>query len=329
MGSTSWLIHCVVRAGAVLTYLIVVHSQPALAREAMRLSATLDGPATAVQAVAFSPDGRWIAAATQGATQLWEAQRGRLVRILDGPTNALAHGLAFAPTGERLASIVDDHTVAIWRIESGERLLSLKAQGHDLASLAYSSDGARIVTASHSGLIEAWNAQGGERLRAVYCPDFDLGDVLAVTVTPDGKIISVGNEVCTWKEDTGALLSTEDPHGQAIAASADGNWIGVVTTPSPFFLVKIWSVRANKIFGYLGLGRVATLGFSSDGARLCSGGDRLSLWDLTTPELVSIHEIRSGYTTHYSFTACAFSPDRRRLVAADSEHHRLMIWDVD
>jgi WD40 repeat protein len=295
----------------------------------MRLSATLDGRVDAVQAVAFSPGGRWIAATEPGATKVWDARTGKLVRVLNGPQNAWARGLAFSPQGTRLATIVDDHRVEIFGVQTGESLVNFETEGQHLTSIAYSHDGSQIVTAARSGPIEIFDAQNGAHLRTLRCPRFDESFVFAVAMAPDGSVTSVGNEICTWQGNSEKILDVKDTGGQAIAVSPDADWVGVVTTPSPFYLVKIWSTRRNRTVGYLGLSGVAALGFSSDGARLCAGGDRLALWDLTVSPPVSVHEIRSGYTTHYSFTACALSSDRHHLAAADGEHSQLMVLDLD
>src|SRR5262245_23780169 len=114
-------------------------------------------------------------------------RRSWSMRLAARRTNGRA---AFAPSDGRFASIVDDHTVAVWSLQSGEQLLSFETGSEYLTSLAFSPDGARIVTAAHRGLVEIWVAQTGARLRGTYCPDLDLRALLAVAVRPDGKIVS-------------------------------------------------------------------------------------------------------------------------------------------
>jgi WD40 repeat protein len=304
-------------------------SPPSFARSALRLSVTLDGYKGMVTAVALSPDGRWIAATMPGVTKVWEIRTGKSVQMLSGPENGLVRGLAFAPTGDRVASVVGTHTVMVWHPGSGERLLSFETEGKSLVSIAFSRDGERIVTAAASGLIEIWHAQTGERLRAMCNPNFHLGRVFALTITDDGRIISVGNVMSTWDEATGKLLTTHVPKGFTVAASSAGNLIAVLTppTPGPFFLVNVQSASDDSVYGRLAILGVPVLAFSSDGARLCSGGDRLVLWNLSGPSLVPLYEVRSSSKRYHFFSACAFSSDRHHLVAADDEQGQITVWE--
>jgi serine/threonine protein kinase/WD40 repeat protein len=89
-------------------------------------------------AVAFSPDGKWIAAAVdvkglsprqrlrQARVVVWEADTGRHVRTLPGACDCLA----FHPGGTRLATgSPEPGTVRVWDFATGELLLSLRSQG--------------------------------------------------------------------------------------------------------------------------------------------------------------------------------------------------------
>jgi hypothetical protein len=67
--------------------------------------------------LAYSPDGRWIAANDEGtghATKvvIWDAKTGRWARSLDAGAYSLK-GLAFSPVGRRIAAIGDDLWVRV------------------------------------------------------------------------------------------------------------------------------------------------------------------------------------------------------------------------
>ena len=75
-----------------------------------------------VTALAFSPDGKLLASATQhqqdpsATLRLWDVVTGKEVHHWDGHRGRV-NALAFSPNGRRLASASSDGTVLVWKVE--------------------------------------------------------------------------------------------------------------------------------------------------------------------------------------------------------------------
>jgi WD40 repeat protein len=114
-------------------------------------------PAPRCRCLAFSPDGRLLAAG--GETNLlhvWEPLTGR--RVLVAENGATSHALAFAPEGRTIfVALEQGDAMQLRAVE----ILSGKARwtwsgGHDINVLAVSPDGKWIVSGSQDSTILVW-----------------------------------------------------------------------------------------------------------------------------------------------------------------------------
>src|SRR5437763_14460514 len=72
-------------------------------------------------------------------------------------------GLAFSPDGGTLAMALDNGTVKLWDVPSGEVRLTLEAHKGAVWAVAFSPDGQTLATASSDSTIRLWDPATGDR----------------------------------------------------------------------------------------------------------------------------------------------------------------------
>jgi WD40 repeat protein/serine/threonine protein kinase len=102
-----------------------------------------------VRSVAFSPDGRRLAA----GVKIWDSTTGKELVTLKHAGGVSS--VAWSPDGQRLAT-VSLRRVKLWDSATGKELLSLNGGASWVRSLTFSPDGKRLAAGNDEGSIYLW-----------------------------------------------------------------------------------------------------------------------------------------------------------------------------
>ncbi len=210
--------------------------------------------------LAWSPDGRSLAAVHGKEVRLWETASGELLRVLTPPAGA-GRGvtLAWSPDGRLLAGGGYGSTLCVWEAETGRVWKNLRYSSRaflPVMALAWSPDG-RSLAAAGKEAMRLWDVAAGRELRATPHPKEDVGHFLWMAWAPDGRTLAAGGRggvVRVWDAAAGAELKQLRPAGGkaevvGLAWSPDGRTLATVWkggTPSADRVVRLWDVASAQ-----------------------------------------------------------------------------------
>ncbi len=285
-----------------------------------------------ITAVAWSPDGKWIAYSEFTYVRVCDAKSFETRRIFVGhssritaldwsrATNRLAtssldgtvriwsadgvpervirghvgqaNGVAWSPDGKLLASAGEDGTV---RIQNGERTPPrvIHASDAPINCVAWSPDGKRLVTGDDKSLVKIWGADGAP---GPVC-EGHLSPVTHVDWSPDGKRLASSTWAYKPKEQE------RQYHTDVRVWTSDGNAGPVLPGDSPY----------------------AGMRWSPDGTRIAAADERVGMviWNPTSDETT---RPRVRVDTVTSQPPLAWSPDGSQIVLGGDG--RLLLVDV-
>ncbi|HEY9306731.1 MAG TPA: hypothetical protein VIP82_02910 [Microbacterium sp.] len=281
-------------------------------------------------AVAFSPDGHFLAGAhSGGVVKLWLCGTGQEVFQLAYPReegaadhDPIVNAIAFSPDGQFLATGADDATARLWRVRDGSEARCW-VHPDTVEHVEFGPDGANLLTVSDC-LPRLWAVEGEGAL--VWEPSEDEIPLCTyATFAGGGRRLLITSQyrviLCDWVSST--VDDYDDVLGDLMTDKA-------MFTPSDTILVPLDSggfltvdpesrtAAAEEKYGHAG----PIVAFSADPPLVATGGEeKVTVWDATTGASLFVlpHDDEVDYV--------CFSPDGTLLATASVSGVR--VWTLD
>jgi eukaryotic-like serine/threonine-protein kinase len=308
---------------------------------------TIGPPVGGYCAIAYSPDGKYLATAGQGTDLLLlDAAGGGVVRTFRGHGHSVV-AVAFSPDGRRLASgsLEDDEgkgELKVWDVADGRDVFTAPGSHGGVTALAFSPDGARLAAAEGNPLsdkpaeVRLLDAATGAVVHTLRGP---AGVVTGVAFSPDGHTLvaagaayRAGGGVKAWEADTGKELPPFAGHGRGVsgvAFSPDGKRLATASWDQT---ARVWDVASRRaVLTYYGHdGGLCSITFSPDGRHVASAGfDRtVHVWDAATGQRARTLLGHAG-----AVFGLAYAPDGQRLASCaftrdPQPRGEAKVWDL-
>jgi eukaryotic-like serine/threonine-protein kinase len=249
----------------------------------------LSGP---YYAVAWSPDGRMIAAGGQDRIlRVWDAATGKQLLERGGHNRSIS-AVAFSRDGKRLVS----------------------ASGGITQQGVYPNGPIKLVQDKPEDVadVKVWDVATGQELRSWRLPGKGPG----LALSPDGETVAV-----TFG-DTGLKI--------VLSLQLGGGILGTTYTPAAHRpdVVRLYNVATGAEAAVL-KGHVRPpwcVAFSPDGKRVVTGGgadETIKLWDANTGEEIMMVGRHPGVVT-----SVAFSQDGMKIVSTSVNSPAARVWDA-
>ena len=219
----------------------------------------LPGHTERVERAAWSPDGAFLATASEDKSVRWWRKDGTLLRTLTAHTAAV-RGLAWSPDRKRLATGDNAGSVLVWEEAASPPNEVYRGNGFGVSALAWSPDGHYLIVAndqirrlnvdtwreraslgaSNEAKVFAWSPRGALAVGGkagslrLFGTDGTLiadvvghtGDVTSIACSPGGdRLVSAGGNLLLWDARTGQRLASFAGHtgnANSVAWSPDG-----------------------------------------------------------------------------------------------------------
>jgi WD40 repeat protein len=210
-------------------------------------------PKDTVFAVAFSPDGKLLAAGgADNVVRLWNVDENKLVAELRGHTNWV-HGLSFSADGKFLVTSSADRSARVWEVGTWTQVAKLDQM--EPVNGACFNPNAELVAVAVAGptdrMVRLRRRDNTELARPI---DMGVPEPLGVLWAPAGDRMYIpltDKTVRVYDPNNGAHLATLAGHSDwvyGVALTPDG---ATLASASADGTVKLWRTAENRLLATL------------------------------------------------------------------------------
>ncbi len=211
----------------------------------LKPSKTLLESNDSVFAVAFSPDGKLLAAAgADRAIRIWEIPAGKQLALIEDHADWI-FDLAFSPDGKRLASASRDKTSKVFDVVKKESLVTFPGHAETVYAVTFTPDGKQVASGGADNQIRFWNPDDdGKQVRNL--GGFG-GPVFKIVNHPDGKHLIASGSDKTIRVFEGAnqkqAIGGHNDWIYTLAVTADGKTLASGSWDGE---VRLWNFADGK-----------------------------------------------------------------------------------
>jgi WD40 repeat protein len=300
-------------------------------------------PSPAINALAVSPDNRWlIAGSRDGTLRLWDLtaknpSASQKVLLSDGVSTNV---LAISADSHWLVTGSSDGTARLWDLTANDpaaKPVVLPGNGDYVCAVAISMDDHWIATGSDDGSARLWDLRAKDQAVNPVVLRGHETDVVAVAISADDRcLVTAGNDgarICDltagdWSASP-VVLRADVRSANAVAISPDNRW---VVTGSSDNTARLWDLSAkdpaaNPIVLRGHESWVNAVAISPDNRWVVTGSDdnTARLWDLSAKDPAANPIVLRGHEG--GVNAVAISPDNHWL-ATGSADGTARLWDL-
>lgn len=286
-----------------------------------KLVKTLNGHSIKVNALAVSPDGRFIATALNNNTILiWNRINGSIFHRFEG-YNKIVNALAISPNLKYLISGSNDNSIRIWDLVTKNNVRTLAGHRDFINSISITPDSKYIISGSNDQSIKIWDIETGGLIKTLVGHN---EGVKYISLSMDGTFIVSTSEysIKVWSFSTGDLItSIRGCFNCACLFSPENNHIIYNEKWSPSN-INIFDFNLMKIVKKISKeDAINTITVSSDGKYVAIANDNtIKVFDF-------LNNCFCGSFQHLtSVKSVEFIPKSPLLVGGDIQSN-IIIWD--
>lgn len=301
---------------------------------------------SAVQGIAVSPDGRWLAAGSQEALSVWDlAARKKIATPYSGPVSHVV----FSRDGRWLAANAGlqfpGETLKVWDTKSWTPVAEFKFEqrGSPVAWIVF--PGSRLALTSVGPFTRAWEFASNSQTHSVWT------GMSPLAISHDGKFlvtqVAGTGKVELWDAGSGQKLQTLPAHNvylTTVAFSPDGRWLltggmetqlsgppGAFPRPTAEVAIKLWEVatwKLQKSFSFA-TSEAPAVAFSPNGQILAieKAWNRVDLLDVDRGTTLATLTARDPQGQDRPFgPGLAFTPDGTLFFQA--AYNGIRVWKL-